>query len=151
TDRLTPPLEHATFNTRDGAMGATHAHSMLDTLTDAQSADHFSLSTLEFPSVIELVRGFLSGPIAASLVDALRPHTQLEVIRRDLTRAGEARQYMHENQRPRLGSLKDPRFILEKLAIEGESCTAFEILAMVDLARAACDLRGLFAKTSFTQ
>jgi DNA mismatch repair protein MutS2 len=116
---------------------------------DAQSVDLFSLKTLEFRGIIDLLRGFLSGSIAEPLLDALVPHTRIEIIHRDLTRAGEAREYMRESQRPRLGSLKDPRWLLEKLAVEGESCTAFEILALLELARAACDLRGLFAETAF--
>ena len=119
-------------------------------MANAYQADPFSLDALEFPGIIELVHGFLSGPLAEPLLQDLRPHTQLETLRRDHRRAGEARDFLRESQRPSLGSLADPRPIFEKLGIEGDSCTAFEILALVGIARAARDLRGRFTKTPFT-
>ena len=59
----------------------------------------FSTGTLEFQGVVELLRGFLSGSIGAPLLDSLAPHVQIDIIRRDLERAGEAREYLRENQR----------------------------------------------------
>jgi DNA mismatch repair protein MutS2 len=97
------------------------------------------------------LRAFLSGSISVPLLDSVVPLTHLETIRRDLERAGEARQYLRANGRPSFASLKDPRPMQEKLSVEGETCTAFEILALVDLARTARDLRSLFAETPFTQ
>jgi DNA mismatch repair protein MutS2 len=118
-------------------------------MANAYQADPFSLDALEFPGIIELVDGFLSGPLGEPLLRELRPHTQLETLRRDHLRAGEAREFLRESQRPSLGSIADPRPIFEKLGIEGDSCTAFEILALIDVARAARDLRTRFTKTPF--
>lgn len=113
--------------------------------------DCFSCEVLEFPGIIELVRGFLSGPLSEPLLQKLEPHTDLEQILRDHELAGEAREYLREKPRPSLGTLSDPRSIFDKLAVEGETCTAFEILTLVGLARAAHDLRRLFAKTNLTR
>jgi len=94
--------------------------------------------------VVELLRGFLSGSITEPQLAGLAPGAVLEPIRRDLERAREAMEYLRESPRPALGSLKDPRGILEKLAIEGVSLTAFEILALLAVARAGRDFRTLF-------
>ena len=45
--------------------------------------DCFSCEVLEFPGIIELVRGFLSGPLSEPLLQKLEPHTDLEQILRD--------------------------------------------------------------------
>jgi DNA mismatch repair protein MutS2 len=116
----------------------------------AQSGDPFSLEVLEFPGIIELVRGFLSGPLSEPVLRRLQPHAQLETLRRDHERVREAREVLRESQRPSLGSLTDPRSIFEKLGIEGEPCSAFEILAVLGVARASRDFRNMFTKTPFT-
>ena len=122
-----------------------------DLMTQFFNLDPFSRDALEFAGVVELLRGFLSGQISQPLVDTLEPGTDLGLIRRDLARAGEARDALREGERPGLAWLKDPRPILEKLGIEGMVCTAFEIVALVDVARAARDVRTLFAKTPYTR
>ncbi len=109
----------------------------------------FSEIVLEFPAVVELLGGHLSGPIARQLLEALRPHTQVDEIRHQLDRVREAREYARETGRPSFSALTDPRPILAKLGIEGLSLTAHEILALLELARAARDLRGLFRETPF--
>jgi DNA mismatch repair protein MutS2 len=114
-------------------------------------SDSFSLKVLEFPAVVGLLRGFLSGPISEPALEELRPRTQLEEIARDFARVAEAREYLRESPRPSLGLLKDPRGMLDKLAPEGVSLSALEILAVVEVARAARDLRSLFLKTPFTR
>ncbi len=108
--------------------------------------DNFSRQTLEFPAVLELLGRYLSGPIGETRLAALAPHTRLDEIQSDLERARDAREYLSATPRPRLGSLKDPRAILEKLRVEGVALPALEILALVDVARAARDFRTLFAK-----
>jgi DNA mismatch repair protein MutS2 len=113
--------------------------------------DAFSRDTLEFGAVIAILRPYLSGPISYPLLDSLGPRTDLEAIRAELTLAGEAREYLRQRSRPQLGALPDPRPILEKLAVEGVSCAALEILALLDVARAAGDLRSLFLNTGFTR
>lgn len=107
--------------------------------------DPFASETLEFPWVIELLRGFLSGPLSAPLLEAIQPGTQLELMRRDLERAREAGKYLREGVRPSLGGLRDPRPLLEKLRAEGVALSALEILALLDVAKAALQLRRLFA------
>jgi len=108
--------------------------------------DRFSQEVLEFPAVLELVRGYLSGPLSEPLLDALEPHTRLEVIRRELEQAKEAREYLRESSRPGLGSLRDPRPLLEKLRIEGAALAALEIFALTELARAGLEMHRLFTK-----
>jgi len=112
-------------------------------------SDRFSLATLEFDGVLAILAELLTGPISEARLGELAPSTDLDRIRVDLARAGEARRYASENSRPGFASLGDPRPIFEKLAIEGLSCEALEILALTELARSAQSLRGAFG--SFTQ
>jgi len=114
-------------------------------------ADSFSLKVLDFPAVVGLLRGFLSGPVSEPVLEELEPRTQLEEIARDFARVAEAREYLRESPRPSLGLLKDPRGILDRLAPEGVSLSALEILAIVEVARAGRDLRSLFLKSPFTR
>jgi DNA mismatch repair protein MutS2 len=106
--------------------------------------DRFSLTTLEFPAVLGVLKEYLSGPISHARLSDLAPSAKLERIRQDLGRVGEARRYAAENARPALGSLHDPSPTLQKLSIEGLSCESLEILALTNLARAAQDLRRAF-------
>lgn len=108
--------------------------------------DRFSQEVLEFPAVLELLGGYLSGPLSAPILDAVEPHTRLDAIRRLLEQAKEAREYLRESPRPSLGSLRDPRPLLEKLRIEGAALAALEILALTELARAALETQRLFVK-----
>ena len=108
--------------------------------------DRFSREVLEFPAVLELLRGYLSGPLSAPLLASVEPHTRLDLIRRQLEQAKEAREYLRESARPGLGSLRDPRPLLEKLRIEGASLGALEIFALTGLARGALEIHRLFVK-----
>ena len=119
--------------------------------TSAAVADRYSREVLEFPAVVDLLRGFLSGPLSEPALQVLEPRLQLEQISRDLALVKEALEYLHESSRPSLGSLKDPRGILDTLAPEGVSLAALEILAVIEVARAARDLRALFLKSPFTR
>ena len=111
-----------------------------------RTIDPFSRDVLEFAAVVELLHGYLSGPISEPLLDQVSPHTNLGLIRRDLALAGEARDYLRESTRPGLGSLHDPRPLLDKLRVEGVAIEALEILALVELARAGLDMFRLFSK-----
>jgi DNA mismatch repair protein MutS2 len=117
----------------------------------SESADCFSLDVLEFSGVIELLRGFLTGTIALFRLAAIEPGTDLGQIMRDLGLVKEAREFMAESSRPGFSGMKDPRSSLEKLSIEGVALDPHEILGLVEVARAACDLRGLFAKSPFNK
>jgi DNA mismatch repair protein MutS2 len=108
--------------------------------------DRFSREVLEFPAVLELLRGYLSGPLSPPFLDTVEPHSRLDLIRRQLEQAKEAREYLRESPRPSLGSLRDPRPLLEKLRIEGATLGALEIFALTGLARAALEIHRLFAK-----
>jgi len=119
--------------------------------TSAAVADRYSREVLEFPSVVDLLRGFLSGSLSEPALGELEPRAQLEEISRDLALVKEALEYLRESSRPSLGSLKDPRGILDTLAPEGVSLAALEILAVIEVARAARDLRALFLKSPFTR
>ncbi len=110
------------------------------------TTDRFSQEVLEFPAVLELLGGYLSGPLSAPILDAVEPHTRLDAIRRLLEQAKEAREYLRDSPRPGLGSLRDPRPLLEKLRIEGAALEALEILALAELARAALEMQRLFIK-----
>jgi DNA mismatch repair protein MutS2 len=111
----------------------------------------FSLGVLEFAAVVALLHEHISGPLTEPVLETVLPGTNLERIRQDLERAGEAQSYLRESPRPGLGALKNPRGILERLSIEGVSLTAHEILALLDVARAGRDFRMLFSKTPFTR
>jgi len=111
-----------------------------------ESEDRFSREVLEFPAVLGLLRGYLSGPIGAPFLDSVEPQTRIDLIRHELERAREAREYLRESPRPTLGNLRDPRPLLEKLRIEGATLEALEIFALTGLARAALEIQRLFAK-----
>ena len=111
-----------------------------------EAEDRFSREVLEFPAVLELLRGYLSGPISEPCLDSVEPHTRIDLIRHELEQAREAREYLRESPRPTLGSLRDPRPLLEKLRIEGATLEALEIFALTGLARAALEIHRLFAK-----
>ena len=108
-----------------------------DTSLSDLSAGRFSEAVLEFPSLVELLRGFLTGSIAGPLVDAIRPSTEAVKIRDSLDLVRDATGFARESSRPSLSALQDPRPILGKLSVEGLSLTAQEILALLELARAA--------------
>ncbi len=130
-------------------MGRLQAQQTAD--EGGEAKDLFSRDVLEFPAVVSLLAQYLSGPISQPLLASLEPGTNLEVIRRDLERVGEAREYVRESSRPSLGALRDPRAILNKLAVEGASLTAQEILVVLDVARTARDSRSLFQSTPFAR
>lgn len=117
----------------------------------AKTLDPFSREVLEFPAVVELLRGFLSGPLSEPLLDRLEPQTELEPVRRDLERAREAREFLREGGRPGLGALRDPRPLLENLRVEGAVLTALEILALLELAKTALEVRRLFTNGPTTR
>jgi hypothetical protein len=62
---------------------------MANSMSPIFNLDPFSRDSLEFAGVVELLRGFLSGPISQPLVEDLEPGTDLGLIRRDLARAGD--------------------------------------------------------------
>ncbi len=119
---------------------------MAETEQIHRALDPFSLEALEFPAVIEMLRGFLSGPISAPLLARVGPQTDLQKIQRDLELAREAREYLREGTRPGLGGLIEPTPLLEKLRVDGLILAAPEILALVEVARAALDLYRTFAQ-----
>ncbi|MGH9377252.1 MAG: endonuclease MutS2 [Terriglobia bacterium] len=121
-------------------------------MTHAQHrvADPFSREALEFPAVVELLGRFLSGPLSKPALAAIEPHTDLAQILPSLAAAREARDYLLGNPRPSLAGLADPRPQLETLRVQGASCSPLEILAVVEMARAACNCRDPFRNTPFT-
>ena len=119
---------------------------MADSDLTRRTIDPFSREVLEFPAVIDLLHGYLSGPISEPLLERIEPHTRLEQIRRDLELAGEAREYLRESSRPSLAALCEPSPLLEKLRVEGLALAALEILALVKVARAGLDMYRTFAK-----
>ncbi len=102
--------------------------------------DPFSREVLEFPAVLELLHGFLTGPIGEPQWERVAPQTDLAKIRRDLELAGEARDYLRESARPGMGGVCQPSHLLDKLSVEGVALEALEILALVEVARAALDI-----------
>jgi DNA mismatch repair protein MutS2 len=119
----------------------------MDSTSDhRKTEDRFSQEVLEFPAVLALLGGYLSGPLSAPVLDAVEPQTRLDLIRRLLEQAKEAREYLRESPRPSMGSLRDPRPLLEKLRIEGAALEALEIFALTELARAALATQRLFLK-----
>jgi DNA mismatch repair protein MutS2 len=111
--------------------------------------DPFSRETLELQSVIEMLRGDLTGPIAEPLLDELEPRSDVALLSRAFALVREALEYRRASARPGLGNLKDPRPLLDKVAIEGVSLAALEILAVVQVARAARDLHAVFTRSPF--
>ncbi|HEV2247844.1 MAG TPA: MutS2/Smr-associated SH3 domain-containing protein, partial [Terriglobia bacterium] len=122
---------------------------MNDFGSSSATPDRFSCRVLEFNAVKELLREFLSGPISHSLVAALSSDDNLDTIRVALERVREARDYLREGARPSLGGLEDPVPILDRLRVEGVSCTTREILAVLAVMGKGQELRKNFAADSF--
>lgn len=115
-----------------------------------RAIDPFSRDVLEFPAVLELLHRYLSGPIGEPRLERVAPGTNLEQIRRELELAREAREYLREGARPGLGNLHEPSALLEQLRVEGVALEALDILALVELARAALDMHRLLAQSAGT-
>ena len=113
--------------------------------------DTFSRDTLEFPEVVALLGRRLSGPLATPLLEALGPGADLDAIRREHELAGEALEFLRTDSRPSFQDLGDPRGILASLQVEGQTCSAAEILSLLALVRAGSDIRALFSKTTLRQ
>jgi DNA mismatch repair protein MutS2 len=113
----------------------------------AKAIDEFSRTTLEFPAVVELLATFVSGPISEPLLEALEPGANPASIRKDLELVRDALAYLRESPRPGLGRLKDTRELLDRVAVEGVALAALEILAVVEVARAARDVRSIFLRS----
>ncbi len=122
---------------------------MRSSLEPSRGLDPFSLETLEFQGVVEMVRGHLTGPIAEPLLGAIEPSTDLAPVTRAFALVREALEYRRASSRPGLGNLKDPRPLLDRVAIEGVSLAALEILAVVEVARAGRDFRAVFSKSPY--
>lgn len=110
--------------------------------------DLFSLEVLEFPAVMEVLRGHLSGPIAAPIVAALKPHSNVTALRREFQLVTEAIQFLSSGSRLSCSALEDPRAILAKLTIEGNVLEPLEILTLLGIARTAQSVHGFFAERS---
>ncbi len=106
--------------------------------------DPFSREVLEFADVVALFRPLLSGSLSLPALDAVEPRTDAALIRSDLQLVREAAQYLTLNPRPVLAGLADPRPVLERIRIEGVSCSGSEIYSLIQVAKAATDWRGLF-------
>ena len=112
-----------------------------------ESVDPFSRDVLEFAGVVELFRPLLTGGLSHPALAAIEPRTDVASIRAALRLVREAVQYMELSPRPSLAGLTDPRPILDRIRIEGVSCSAAEIFFIVEIARAAAGWRKLFADT----
>ncbi|PYV19079.1 MAG: hypothetical protein DMG21_02935 [Acidobacteria bacterium] len=109
--------------------------------------DAFSRETLEFPAVVTLLARRLSGPLAAPLMARLEPGTDLDAIQRELQLVGEAMEFLKAESRPSFAEMGDPRGILAGLRVEGQTCSAAEILSLLALVGAVADVRALLAKS----
>ena len=116
-----------------------------------RTLDPYSREVLEFPAVLDLLHGYLSGPITEPLLAEVAPDTNLERTRHDLQLAREAREYLREGARPGLGGLIEPSSLLDKLRVEGLALAALEIVALVEVARAAVDMRLTFGPGAIAQ
>ncbi|HEX8713464.1 MAG TPA: endonuclease MutS2, partial [Terracidiphilus sp.] len=115
----------------------------------AALSDPYSCRVLEFDAVKDLLREFLSGPIGHGLLSELAPRDDPGAIGVALERVREAVEFLHEASRPSLGGLEDPGAILDRLRVEGVSCTAREILALLALMRKGQELRKNFDRATF--
>ena len=104
---------------------------------------------LEFSGVREILRGYLTGPLAVSQLEELSPLTDLDAIRKRLGLVGEAVAYLRENSRPGLGRLDDPKPQFAKLCVQGVSLEPRELLQLKALARMSHESRRLFDVREF--
>lgn len=124
---------------------------MNDLVFSSARPDHYSCRVLEFDAVKELLREFISGPISHRLIAALAPKNDLHRITVALERVREARDYLRKGARPSLGGIEDPGPILDRLRVEGVSCTAREVLSILAVMQKGQELRKNFSADSFPQ
>ena len=104
---------------------------------------------LEFSGVREILRGYLTGPLAVAQLEELSPLTDLDAIRKRLGLVGEAVAYLRENSRPGLGRLDDPKPQFAKLCVQDVSLDPRELLQLKALARMSHESRRLFDVREF--
>ncbi len=109
--------------------------------------DDFSRDVLEFSSVVDLLRPFLSGALSQPVLAEIGPDTNVDEISRDIELIRDAQKGLTLGVRPSLAGLADPRPPLEKLRVEGVCCSATEIFQVVEVARTAQSLREKFRNT----
>lgn len=126
-------------------------HAMSDFDSPQAISDRYSCRVLEFEAVKDLLREFLSGPISHGAVGELSPEDDLGAIHLALGRVREAVEFLRGGSRPSLGGLEDPGPILDRVRVEGVSCTAREILTVLAVMRKAQELRKNFDRDAFPQ
>lgn len=114
---------------------------------------------LEYNSLKELLRRYLSSPLGRKRLEALAPSSNREQLEQELAQTGEAIEYWKASSRPqpavrgaavrlRFDSLTDPADILAKLRIEGSCLEVKEILALSVLMDVSGDVRRVLASVA---
>jgi DNA mismatch repair protein MutS2 len=117
-------------HTRDG----TPAH-----LDPAHSAD--GLAAIEFDAVLDVVAGFTAGPLGADAIRALRPASDIEWIRHELSEVGELLALIGRGERFDVAPIPPLRTVLGRLRIDGSVLDIAE-LAAVKMTLAAARIIG---------
>ena len=109
---------------------------MADSNLTHRTIDPFSREVLEFPAVLELLHGYLSGPISEPLLEQVEPHTNWKRFGAIWNWRARRASTCARALAPAWRGLCEPSPLLEKLRVEGLALAALEILALVEVARA---------------
>jgi DNA mismatch repair protein MutS2 len=106
--------------------------------------DQESLALLEFPELLEIIRGFAQSPPGKARLDALSPHEELSQAKHRLGLVEESMRYASSGGRPAFHHLEDLEPVFSYLGIRGQALEPRQFLALLDLLKAARDLKRAF-------
>jgi DNA mismatch repair protein MutS2 len=104
---------------------------------------------LEFPRVLEILRRYVTSPMAAAQLDQVRPFAGRSDAERELADAAEAIEWLRETGPGAVpisfGGLHDVRSAAARLSIEGAALDSLDLLHLLELLDRACEVRAALA------
>jgi DNA mismatch repair protein MutS2 len=107
--------------------------------------DQESLSLLQFPELLGILQGFAQSAPGQERLAALRPLEQLSETAHRLGLVEESMRYASTSGRPGFHHLQDLETVFSYLGIQGQALEPRQFLAVLDLLKAARDLKRAFA------
>jgi len=106
--------------------------------------DKRTFTTLELPSLVDLLARHVSSPLGRKKALALLPSTNLEGINEDLDRTTECANFLSTGGGFGIAEITDPEPALHQLSIEGTSLEPKQVLELQRVISVGEDLRNLF-------
>lgn len=111
--------------------------------------DSQTLHVLGFPKVLDIIQSYAHSSMGKAVVARLSPSIDRREIEERLARVNECRAFADRKGRLSFSHLQDPSPVLTNLAIEGQVLQPREFLVLLDVLKAAKDVRRAFAPTLY--